>query len=164
MGAAGTKAGAPVRIRRARPTDAPAVALLTSALGYPCGAEAMSARLEALGRRRQTRVAVALEGGRIVGVVAACLERGIDADSPRGRVTALCVSEADRGRGIGALLLSHAEAWLERQGASCAVIHSGLRRRMAHRFYRREGYRVTGLRLYKELGAARAAVPGERAA
>ncbi len=158
-----------VRIRRARPEDAAQVAARITELGYPCGEREMAARLRALLPRRDIRVAVAVEGKRILGVVAAGLERGIDAARPRGRVTALVVAPEKRGLGLGALLLAAAEAWFRKQGALAAVVHSATRRRAAHRFYAREGYRPTGLRFVKELagetpGAKSARNPGAPAA
>lgn len=142
-----------LHIRRARPTDAAAVAALISELGYPCSAREMGARLRALLPRRDIRVAVAVEGKEILGVVAAGVEWGIEAARPRGRVTALCVAPGKRGRGVGALLLAAAESWFRSRGAGAAFVNSAARRREAHRFYEREGYRVTGLRFVKELAA-----------
>ncbi len=150
-----------LRIRRARPEDAPQVAARITELGYPCCEWEMAARLRALLPRRDIRVAVAVEGKRILGVVAAGLERGIDAARPRGRVTALVVAPEERGRGLGALLLAAAEAWFRKQGAVAAVVNSATRRRAAHRFYERAGYRATGLRFVKELAAE---TPGAKSA
>lgn len=144
----------PLHIRRARLADAAAIAERITELGYPCSEREMADRLRALLPRRDIRIAVAVEGRQILGVVAAGLEWGIDAARPRGRVTALCVAPQERGRGVGALLLAAAESWFRKRGARAAVVHSATRRRAAHRFYEREGYRATGLRFAKTLAAA----------
>ncbi len=74
-------------------------------------------------------------------------------------MTVLSVAAGERGRGIGALLLAHTEAWLHEQGMSACIVASSTHRAAAHRFYEREGYRVSGLRFVKELGPALAARP-----
>jgi PhnO protein len=95
-------------------------------------------------------VAVAVREGQVVGVVAALMGLYIEINGRYGRVTALSVAEDQRSRGIGALLLAHAESWLRDQGAAACIVNCSTQRSEAHRFYKREGYQVTGVRFHKD--------------
>jgi GNAT superfamily N-acetyltransferase len=142
-----------VRIRTAAVKDSASVAALMTALGYPTtGGEEMAERLRALlARSEDYLVAVAERPGAVVGVIAAAVSLAIEHKGSCGRITALSVHPDDRRRGIGALLLAHAETWLRARGADACIVNSHTRRADAHRFYRREGYEVTGLRFRKDL-------------
>jgi GNAT superfamily N-acetyltransferase len=141
-------------VRPASAADAAAVAELLTQLGYRCAAAQAGARLEALARRPEQRVAVAERGGEVLGVVAACWSEALELAAPYGRVTALCVRAGYRGQGIGLHLLRFAERWLADCGVSACVVHSADHRRDAHRFYARNGYAATGIRLVKAIGRA----------
>jgi GNAT superfamily N-acetyltransferase len=138
-------------IRSADFGDSPSLASLMGQLGYPTREEEMTARLEGLLPREDHLVAVAVLEGRVAGVVAAAVGVCLEKNGRRGRVTALIVTENLRGRGIGAHLLGHAESWLRARGAAACTVNTSTRRARAHRFYEREGYRVTGLRFEKSL-------------
>lgn len=140
-------------IRGAELPDAAALAALMGELGYPGSASAMAARLRGLlAREADHLVAVAEESRRgVVGVVAAAWGLSLERDHACGRVTALCVAADRRGRGIGARLLRHAEAWLRERGSSTCIVNSRFERTAAHRFYVREGYAATGKRFTKAL-------------
>jgi GNAT superfamily N-acetyltransferase len=148
-----------ISIRTADLSDAPRLALLVSQLGYPTQAEEMAARLRRILACDSYRVAVAVRERMAVGVIAAHIGLQIEMNGRYGRVTALSVAEDHRGQGIGALLLAHAESWLQAKGAVVCIVNSSHRRTGAHRFYEAEGYRATGLRFYKNLGSLEPAPP-----
>jgi GNAT superfamily N-acetyltransferase len=120
-------------------------------LGYPSREDEMTVRLRDILPRNDYFVAVAILEGQVVGVVAAMMGVYIEMNGRYGRVTALSVAEDHRGQGIGALLLAHAESWIRARGAAAGIVNCSTRRADAHRFYEREGYRVTGLRFHKRL-------------
>lgn len=137
-------------IRNAKIADSDVAAELVRQLGYPTDREDARNRLERLLERPDHLMAMAERGGRVVGLICACWGLHIERGGRCGRVTALVVADGHRGEGIGALLLAHAESWLRAQGATSCLVNSQPRRTDAHRFYEREGYRVTGLRFFKE--------------
>jgi GNAT superfamily N-acetyltransferase len=121
-------------------------------LGYPTREDEMVARLRLILPRSDYLVAVAVREGHAVGVIAALMGLYIEMNGRYGRVTALIVAEDHRGQGIGARLLVHAESWLRARGAAACIVNCSTRRADAHRFYKREGYLVTGFRFKKSLG------------
>jgi GNAT superfamily N-acetyltransferase len=139
-----------VVIRGADVEDAEALAVLMSQLGYPTREDEMAARLRLILTRSDYRVAVAVREGQVVGVIAALMGLSIEMNGRYGRVTALSVSESHRSRGIGAHLLAHAESWFRAHGAAAGLINCSTHRSDAHRFYKREGYQVTGVRFHKD--------------
>ena len=138
-------------VRPAAPGDAAAIADLISHLSYPTTARQMAARLERIAADKAYATFVTVENNRILGVVGACLCPLYESDVPAGRILALSVDPAARGRGIGAALVERAEAWFKAQGAESAIVNSGQQRREARRFYERLGYAATGLRYKKKL-------------
>ncbi len=148
-----TEAASPsLSIRKAETCDACPLAALMCQLGYPTREDEMAVRLRDILPRNDYLAAVAVLGGQVVGVVAAMMGVYIEMNGRYGRVTALSVAEDHRGQGIGALLLAHAESWLRARGAAAGIVNCSTRRADAHRFYKREGYLVTGFRFRKPLG------------
>ena len=120
-------------------------------LGYTTSPEQMGTRLETIASRPDFASFVAVHRGQVVGMIGACIEPSYVHDAPYGRIVALSVEEAFRGKGIGARLVRRAEAWLAGAGATRSVVNSGLHRDAAHGFYRRIGYEETGKRFARDL-------------
>jgi GNAT superfamily N-acetyltransferase len=139
-----------ISIRQAEIGDARPLADLMCQLGYPTREDEMAVRLKDLLPRNDTLTAVAVREGQVVGVVAAMMGMYVEKNGRYGRVTALSVAEDQRSLGIGALLLAHAESWLRVQGAAACIVNCSTHRSDAHRFYKREGYQVTGVRFHKD--------------
>lgn len=128
-------------VRPATTADAEAVAVLSGELGYPADAVAMRARLDALVASREHGVFVACAGGDVVGWIHVAAVLHLQAD-PRAEIGGLVVSEAMRGRRIGAALVARAEAWAREHGFAGILVRSQIMREDAHRFYLREGTRA----------------------
>lgn len=144
------RAPAPPLIRKVRRADAAAVAELLGELGYPCSAEDAGRRLARLGRRNDA-VFAAVDGRRVVGIVAIHLSYMLHTDSRWCRVTALVVAESHRRRGVGDALLRHAEECAVAGGAWGVELTCNERRKEAHRFYTRRGYSERRKRFFKSL-------------
>jgi GNAT superfamily N-acetyltransferase len=148
-------------IRPARPGDAPGVAALLIALGYPGNpADQVRRRLERWTASADAAVLVAEDQDRLAGVVAVTAIPYFEHDGSWGRIVALVVSEEDRGRGIGRLLVHSAEQSAAGLGCLTMEVTSARRRAEAHAFYRALGYQdwcPQSARLVKEL------VPGASA-
>jgi GNAT superfamily N-acetyltransferase len=143
-------APAALRIRKARRSDAAAVAGLLGEVGYPCTGRDAALRLAALGRKSD-QVFAAVDGGRVVGLVALHFSTMLHTEGRWCRVTTLVVTESHRRRGAGAALLRHAEECALAGGAWCVEITCGERRGEAHRFYMRHGYTERRTRFFKSL-------------
>ena len=139
-----------LRIRKVRRSDAAAVAGLLGELGYPCSARDAALRLAALGRKSDQAFA-AVDGKRVVGLVALHFSSMLHTEGRWCRVTSLVVTESHRRRGVGAALLRHAEQCALAGGAWCVELTCGERRGEAHRFYLRHGYTERRTRFFKSL-------------
>jgi GNAT superfamily N-acetyltransferase len=127
-------------IRCARTYDAPALAELCGALGYPATRQQIVARLAAIEAVSVHKVFVAEDdGGRVVGWLHAAQCVALTEDDG-AEILGLVVESDMRGRGIGAALLHAAQTWARARGASYLRVRSRVERDGAHRFYERAGY------------------------
>lgn len=140
-----------VSIRSAGLPDSSAIARLMTQLGYATSADEMKERLLDILLHPDYITYVAELEGEIVGIIGAGISPYYEKDGTYGRLLALEVDEKWRGRGVGALLVAEAERWLQERGVTWVIVNSGSQRSEAHRFYRRLGYRETGLRFVKSL-------------
>ncbi len=84
---------------------------------------------------------VACDGGEIVGVFQVVLLHSIaDRGRPRVKVEGVQVRADQRSKGVGALMMAHADAWARERGAIFVELGSSKKRKDAHRFYIRHGY------------------------
>lgn len=127
-----------VRIRRARAGDLPAVLVLLAQLGYAPQEDWV--RTWVCTVSPEDRCLVAESGSRVVGLAHVHRVPFLADSAYRARLTALVVDEAERSRGVGALLLGGAEQAARDMGATVLELSTSTRRRQAHRFYERHGY------------------------
>jgi len=131
---------ATAKIRRARKEDAAALADLAGQLGYPSTKAQIESRLERVFPDPAHAVFVAeAPDGKIAGWVHIFGYHVLEAD-PRAEVAGLVVDAAQRGSGIGRLLMQHAEQWAREQGYTAVTLRSNIVRHEAHVFYQRIGY------------------------
>ena len=107
------------RIRGARPDDAPALAELSTQLGYPSTEQQVRERLGLLeDPERELLVADGPDG--LAGFIDVHVQRVVEAD-PFGEVGGLVVAAPHRGAGLGAALLAAAADWSRARGLERAV-------------------------------------------
>lgn len=140
---------AEIEIRRAQPQDAPAIAELLSALGYPAAPEEVLERLKALDDADCVLIA---DGGLIALHRMPRLAEG----DKLARITALVVAPGSRRKGVGQALLRAAEEVARRWGCELVEVSSSRRpeRDAAHRFYRAAAFEDAGalsVRYWKRL-------------
>ena len=140
-------------LRPATREDAAVLAGLMTELGYTTSVEEMERRLDALLPLADHAAWVAVLDGEVVGFAGGRVEASYEKEGLWGRVMALVVSPSCRSRGVGGRLLARLEEELAAKGASAILLASGTQRTAAHRFYARQGYRMTGLRLVKDVGS-----------
>lgn len=139
-----------VDIRAAVRADAASIAALMDQLGYPLSSTQVQQNLARLRRSRNDRVLVAVAGGLVAGCISLHAMPLFHQPGTLGRITALVVDARQRGRGIGGLLLAHAQAWFDAMQCRRAEVTSGDHRRRAHRFYQRHGYARHGRQFLRE--------------
>lgn len=126
-------------IRVAVSSDAAVIARLTAALGYAADEESVAGRLERLGRDRHQIVLVAVLDERVVGWLQAHAFDTVESGF-RVEIVGLIVSEVVRRRGVGRVLVQHAEQWGRDLGAETMVVRSNTTRVGSHAFYPALGY------------------------
>ena len=135
-------------IRGARPDDAPALADLSTQLGYQSTEAQVRERLRLLqDPERELLVAVAAEG--LAGFIDVHVQRVVESD-PYGEVGGLVVGAPHRGAGLGAALLAAAADWSRARGLERLWIRANLARVGPHEFYEAVGCRtVKDQRVYE---------------
>ncbi|TDW22468.1 GNAT family N-acetyltransferase [Kribbella kalugense] len=124
-----------MRIRPALSADA--IGELLDQLGYPQDSPAV--RIQTWLDDPACAVYVA-DDGEVQGVIAVQLCRFFERDGAWGRITALVVSDAVRGQGVGSRLVAAAEAFAADHGCVRMEVTSADRRVAAHKFYQGRGY------------------------
>ena len=143
-------------IRAADVTDAAELARLFIVLGHPTTANEIAARWAQWAAEGNDALVADRGDGTLAGLATLHRTRVLHRPAPVGRITALVVDAAERGRGIGRALVAAAEERLTRDGCILLEITSNLRRTDAHAFYERIGYARTSLRLARTLPIPRA--------
>jgi GNAT superfamily N-acetyltransferase len=129
-----------VSIRRARVTDAAALAELSGQLGYPATSAQIRERLRRVVRASKHAVFVAesSETG-VIGWIHVSVAALLESDA-RAEVNGLVVADGQRSLGAGAKLLEAAEHWARKHGCKYVNVRSNVIRDRAHLFYLRQGY------------------------
>jgi predicted N-acetyltransferase YhbS len=132
-----------LQVRGISSEDAAAVAELSVQLGYEASAAQMAERIEALLAKAESQVAlVACVGGEVVGWIEASIVRHLQSE-PHTLIGGLVVRDGIRSLGVGRRLCAEIEAWSRNKGLMVVRVTSRSTREDAHRFYLREGYRLT---------------------
>ena len=129
-----------VDIRRARGTDAAAIAELSGQLGYPTTVQAMRGRLRDVLKDRESACFVAVDAfGKVMGWIHVSMTPLLEVER-RAEVNGLVVDQRVRSLGAGAMLLAAGENWARRRRSTTMSVRSNVLRRRAHGFYLRNGY------------------------
>ena len=131
-----------VRIRPARPGDAPAMAPLTTQLGYPVEATEQVERLAPILASDDDALLVAVDDADTpIGWIHVQARRSL-ASPPHAQIAGMVVDQAHRSDGVGAALVAAAESWARERGLPSVQVYSRVERERAHRFYERHGYEM----------------------
>ncbi len=141
-----------VDLRSASLMDADDVAVLLSALGYPCERDDASDRIHAIIANDRQALVLARHDGAVCGLIALDFMYYLPLGTTTCRITAMVVTPEAQGRGLGKLLLREAERRARSGGAARLEITSGSQRIDAHAFYRACGYSDGTVRFVKHLG------------
>jgi len=131
-----------IGVRAARKGDEPALAALSSALGYPADAAGIERRLSVLAAGADDVVFVAVtESAEVVGFVHVA-ERRLLVSEPFVELEGLIVAPAARRRGVAGLLIGAAEGWALERGVGELRVRARLERDVADLVYRRRGFEL----------------------
>ena len=140
-----------IEIRACTPEDSAAVSTLLDELGYTVSIRQATEQVTELGKTGADPIFLALADGQILGLLALHLSRMLQYPSPIVRVTALVVDRRARRRGVGKLLMQHAEQVGSAADCEFVELTSAMDRAEAHAFYRNIGYEPNSLRFRKPL-------------
>jgi ribosomal protein S18 acetylase RimI-like enzyme len=139
-----------LKIRDAKPGDAPDLIKLMKLLGHDTDAKGVRKRIAFLEKQKLPQLVATLDK-KVVGLVGIHSMTAVHRDQPVGRITILVVAEEARGRGIGRLLTEAAEKQLKKLGCGMVEVTSNDRLSAAHAFYRHMGYERSSIRFFKTL-------------
>ena len=138
-----------MKIRLMTSADIPKALPLMGELGYPTNAGALTERFAAVIANPDDAVFVAEEEAGMSGLIACHSFEMLHRPGRLGRITALVVTEAARGRGVGRALVHAAEEHLRAHGSTKLEVTSAEQREGAHRFYASLGYAEQRVRFVK---------------
>jgi GNAT superfamily N-acetyltransferase len=138
-----------IEIRPATVQDAEQISPLIRELGYAMSAQQLRQKLIDLQDSKTDCVLVAASGEELLACISLHVMPLFHAEGNFGRITALVVSERQRGLGIGHDLILQAHQWFETLQCVRVEVTSGDQRERAHRFYERHGYARQGQRLLR---------------
>lgn len=138
-------------IRAAEAADAEALADLMTQLGYETRTSEMQMRMEAILSNKDHATFVAVNEGKVCGMIGTFTCYTYEYNSPSTRIQALVVSKEARGRGVGHALIGAAEKHLAQKNIRRIAVDARFERKEAHEFYEKLGYTRNGFRFVKEL-------------
>lgn len=131
--------------------DAPEIARLLTVLGHPTTESEVLLRWPEWSDQANSALVAERANGTLAALATLHQTFVLHRPRPVGRITAMVVDAADRGKGLGRAVVRAAEVELGRVGCGLLEITSNLRRADAHAFYERVGYERTSVRLAKTL-------------
>ena len=128
-----------MKIRAMTATDVDRVAELVTQLGYPSSADQIARRFARIDGRNDCALFVADDGQAVVGWMHAAFQPYLECDES-AEILGLVVADGQRGRGIGAALVSAGETWAKGIGCRSLRVRANITRDRAHAFYQRHGF------------------------
>jgi GNAT superfamily N-acetyltransferase len=140
-----------IRVRRASPADADAIACLLGQLGYPTESADVPARLDRLVVNHRGAVLLAEREDKTVGLSTVHVLSVLNRHRDVAWLTALVVDESARGSGVGRRLVRAVEEFARQAGCERLSVTTHENRADAQAFYARVGLEQTGRRFGKAL-------------
>jgi GNAT superfamily N-acetyltransferase len=137
-------------IRQGTLSDSSSIHKLLAQLGYPQEDGNVVEAIEGY-HRDGYYLLVGEVDNTIVGFVSLHWFDMFHARGKMGRITAMCILEDLRSKGIGHKLLTASEEFLKEKGCVKVEVTSSLKRTLTHEFYAKNGYEINSKRFIKEL-------------
>jgi GNAT superfamily N-acetyltransferase len=137
-------------VRQGIPSDSSSIHKLLAQLGYPQENGKVVEAIESY-HREGYYLLVGEVNNTVVGFVSLHWFDMFHARGKIGRITAMCIEEDLRSKGIGHKLLMASEEFLKEKGCIKVEVTSNLKRTLTHEFYAKNGYGINSKRFIKEL-------------
>jgi ribosomal protein S18 acetylase RimI-like enzyme len=141
-------------IRPAELSDAGALAGLMCELGYETRVAEMEMRLDSILTDARYKTFVAVNEGKICGMIGTVCDHSHVHNNVSGRILALVVSKTKRRRGVARQLVAVAENDFAERNITRITLTTRFEREGAHKLYESLGYNRNGFRFIKNLPAA----------
>jgi ribosomal protein S18 acetylase RimI-like enzyme len=141
-------------IRDAQPSDAAALAGLMGELGYQTSEAEMQSRLQKILPDPHFSTFVAVDRGRVRGMIGTIACHSFEHNDLGGRILALVVTRESRRSGVARRLIAAAEKDFAQRKITRVAVDTRFERKDAHAFYESLGYTSNGFRFVKNLPAA----------
>jgi ribosomal protein S18 acetylase RimI-like enzyme len=141
-------------IRPAELSDAGALAGLMCELGYETRVAEMEMRLDSILTDPRYKTFVAVNEGKICGMIGTVCDHSHVHNNVSGRILALVVSKTKRRRGVARQLVAVAENDFAERNITRITLTTRFEREGAHKLYESLGYNRNGFRFIKNLPAA----------
>jgi ribosomal protein S18 acetylase RimI-like enzyme len=129
-----------VIIRQATYSDAPAIKNLLIQLGYPqMTVDETNQKISTYSQENYALLVIEVDQ-QVAGFISLHVFDIFHSPGKIGRMSAFCVDEKQRGKGVGKMLLRAAEDYLISKGCSKLEVTSNERRIRTHKFYADCGY------------------------
>jgi ribosomal protein S18 acetylase RimI-like enzyme len=138
-------------VRVAEVNDAAALAQLMCELGYETTESEMQMRLERIANDDRYRTLVAVNDGKVCGMIGTLTSLSYEHNDLGGRILALVTLKTMRRHGIGRALIATAEKDFAQRGIRRIALNTRLAREDAHKFYQSLGFERNGWRFVKQL-------------
>jgi GNAT superfamily N-acetyltransferase len=140
-----------ISIRTAQSKDIPVLVGLTAELGYPDSEEEIRRRFNIVSASPDHKIFIAESEEIVVGLMSFHALDILYGAGKIGRITALVVTESERGKGIGRLLVQKAEELALESNCKRLELTTSIHRTDAHKFYESLGFEATSKRFIKKI-------------
>jgi N-acetylglutamate synthase-like GNAT family acetyltransferase len=137
-------------IRQGRSADSPSIQKLLEQLDYPQQADKVIEAIESYYQDGYYLLVVEIDNV-IVGFSSLHWFDMFHMRGKMGRITAICIHDELRSKGIGHKLLTASEDFLKSKGCVKVEVTTNLKRTLTHEFYAKHGYEVNSKRFIKKL-------------
>ena len=137
-------------IRQGRSADSPSIQKLLEQLGYPQQGDQVIDAIESYFADGYYLLVVEIDNT-IVGFSSLHWFDMFHMRGKMGRITAICVHDELRSKGIGQKLLMASEDFLKAKGCVKVEVTTNLMRTLTHEFYAKNGYEINSKRFIKKL-------------
>jgi GNAT superfamily N-acetyltransferase len=137
-------------IRQGISADSPSIQRLLEQLGYPQQGDRVVEAIENYFGPGYYLLVVEIDN-MIIGFSSLHWFDMFHINGKMGRITAICIQEELRSRGIGHALLTASEEFLKSKGCVKVEVTTNLKRTSAHEFYAKNGYEIDSKRFIKVL-------------
>jgi GNAT superfamily N-acetyltransferase len=137
-------------IRQGISADSPYLQKLLEQLGYPQQGDRVIEAIESYFEPGYYLLVAEVDNG-IVGFASLHWFDMFHMRGKMGRITAICIQEELRSKGIGHNLLTASEEFFKSKGCVKVEVTTNLKRTLTHEFYAKNGYEINSKRFIKTL-------------